>query len=104
MFPFLVLILAFIFRHYYSIVLLIIMTPAATVSAVQSKGVPSPRKKGGQRSTKNTAPPLRKQVATLLTLTVYAFHETIGIEAYIFAKDDAHDGFTNASVTVFTQI
>jgi len=94
-FPFLVLIVAFIFRRYYSIVLLIIMTPAATMSAVQSKGVPSPRKKGGQRPTKNTTPPLRKQVATPLTLTVYAFHETIGIEAYIFAKDDAHDGFTN---------
>ena len=53
----------------------------------------SPRKNGGHRPTKKTVPPTGKQGAIPLTLTVYAFHETIGMEAYIFTKDDAHDGF-----------
>ena len=53
----------------------------------------SPRKKGGHRPTKKMVPPTGKQGAIPLTLTVYAFHETIGIEAYIVTKDNAHDGF-----------
>ena len=65
----------------------------APTKPAEIKLTTSPRKKGGHRPTKKTMLPTGKLGAIPLTLTVYAFNETIGIEAYIFTKDNAHDGF-----------